>query len=113
MARRKKVFTHYDQANTRLSALKSIDPALDLGSSLTVPNYEAQILALRDKLNTYNTALSTVDLLYNEMNALEDALKDVSERMLAGVAVKFGKNSNEYEMAGGTKKSERKRPTKK
>jgi hypothetical protein len=110
MARRKKVFTHYDQASTRLSALKSIDPVLDLGSNLTVPNYEAQILALRDKLSTYNTTLSTIDLLYNELNALEDALKDISERMLAGVAVKYGKNSNEYEMAGGTKKSERKRP---
>lgn len=33
--------------------------------------------------------------------------------MLAGVASKYGKDSNEYEMAGGTRKSEIKRPAKK
>jgi len=30
-----------------------------------------------------------------------------------GVATKFGKSSDEYEMAGGVKKSERKRSTRK
>jgi uncharacterized protein YukE len=113
MARLKKVFSHYDQANTRLSALKSIDPALDLGSGLTVQHYETQVMALRNKLNAYNTMLSAVDQLSNEANALETALQDLSERMLLGVATKFGKNSNEYEMAGGTKKSERKKPVRK
>jgi hypothetical protein len=33
--------------------------------------------------------------------------------MLAGVSSKFGKNSDEYEKAGGTKKSERKKPVRK
>jgi hypothetical protein len=33
--------------------------------------------------------------------------------MLAGVASKFGKNSDEYEKAGGKKKSERKGPVRK
>ena len=113
MARLKKVFTHYEAANTRLSALKSIDPTLDLGSNLTVPNYETKVLNLRDKLSTYNTTLSLLDQLYNELNTLELDLKDISERMLLGVGSKFGKNSNEYEMAGGTKKSERKKPVRK
>ena len=113
MARLKKVFTHYEAANTRLSALKSIDPTLDLGSNLTVPNYETKVLNLRDKLSTYNTTLSLLDQLYNELNTLELDLKDISERMLLGVAAKYGKNSNEYEMAGGTKKSERKKPVRK
>jgi hypothetical protein len=31
--------------------------------------------------------------------------------MLAGVAAKYGKDSDEYEKAGGVRKSERKRPT--
>lgn len=113
MARLKKVFTHYELANTRLSALKSIDPSLDLGGGLTAANYESKVLNLRDKLSTYNTTLSLLDQLYNELNTLELDLKDVSERMLLGVAAKYGKNSNEYEMAGGTKKSERKRPVRK
>ncbi len=37
-------------------------------------------------------------------------MSDTSERMLAGVAAKYGRDSTEYEMAGGTKKSERRRP---
>jgi hypothetical protein len=31
----------------------------------------------------------------------------MTERMLIGVAFKFGKDSREYEMAGGVRKSER------
>ncbi|MGI8935279.1 MAG: hypothetical protein ACR2FS_14525 [Phormidesmis sp.] len=33
----------------------------------------------------------------------------MTDRMLTGVATQFGKNSDEYEMAGGTRKSERRR----
>lgn len=37
----------------------------------------------------------------------------MSERMLAGVAARYGKDSSQYEQAGGVRKSERKRPTRK
>jgi hypothetical protein len=33
-------------------------------------------------------------------------LRDLSSQMLAGVKVKFGRDSNEYEMAGGTRLSD-------
>jgi hypothetical protein len=33
--------------------------------------------------------------------------------MLNGVSVRFGKDSNEYEKAGGIRKSERKKPVRK
>jgi hypothetical protein len=33
--------------------------------------------------------------------------------MLTGVAAKFGKDSEQYQKAGGTKKSERRRPKRK
>ncbi|MHC5609462.1 MAG: hypothetical protein ACYTXA_00075 [Nostoc sp.] len=36
-------------------------------------------------------------------------MADYSEKILLGVAYKFGKNSHEYQMAGGTRKSDRKR----
>jgi hypothetical protein len=39
-----------------------------------------------------------------------DVVNDWSERMLTGIASKFGKNSSQYEMAGGVKKDERKKP---
>lgn len=113
MARLKKSNSHYDLAITRLAALKSIDANLDLGNGLLVSQYEAIINDLRDKLSDYNTTLSMVDSKLNAVNETEKALKDLSERMLTGVAAKYGKNSDEYEKAGGTRKSERKKPTKK
>jgi hypothetical protein len=43
----------------------------------------------------------------------EKLLRAFSERMLTGVAAKFGKDSEQYQKAGGTKKSERRRPKRK
>ena len=102
-----------EKGNKRLAGIKSIDPALDLGNDLTVSNYEAQIDKMNKNLGDYNTALSTVDDLYNDCIAQIDVLKDWNERILNGVASKYGKNSSQYEMAGGVKKSERKKPKKK
>lgn len=112
MARRKLArIKEYDLAKTRLSALKSIDANLDLGNGMTVANYEKSITDFTGMLAQYNTALSTVDALYNKcITGLQD-LKGLSERMLSGVGFKFTKDSSEYEMAGGTRKSERKKRT--
>jgi len=113
MGRSKKTNSHYNVAFNRLANLKSISPTLDLGNGLTVAAYDAAVNAFRQKLEDYNIALSIVDEKYNLVQAGEKDLRDLSERMLAGVAVKFGKNSHEYEKAGGVRKSERKKPTKK
>jgi len=43
----------------------------------------------------------------------EKLLRAFSERMLTGVAAKFGKDSEQSQKAGGTKKSERRRPKRK
>ena len=108
MARLKKINSHYDEAVARGAALRSISESLDLGNGLTLEIYENAIKDLRDKLNDYNTHLSLVDEKRNNVAVSEEVLKDMSERMLSGVASKFGKNSEEYEKAGGTKKSNRK-----
>ena len=97
-----------EKGKKRLAAVKSIDPTLDLGNGIEVPKYELEVILMDTKLAAYNTALSTVDGLYNECVAQRDVLKDWNERVLTGVATKYGKNSSEYEMAGGVKKSERK-----
>lgn len=43
----------------------------------------------------------------------EQALGEMSEHMLSGVKVKFGRDSYEYEIAGGVRRSARKRPQRK
>ena len=97
-----------EKGRTRLAGVKSINPNLDLGNGIEVPKYEDEVTKMEAKLQTYNTALSTVDGLYNDCIAQRDVLKDWNERILTGVATKYGKNSSEYEMAGGVRKSERK-----
>ena len=100
-----------DKATTRLSAVKSIDTALDLANGITIPNYEAEVKALIAKIELYNTTLSTIDDLYNDYIDQLEVVKDWNERVLSGVATKFGKDSSQYEMAGGKRKRERRKPT--
>ena len=112
MARKKLIrVPDFDKAKTRLASIKSIDKSLDLGSDITAIKYEVEVDKFSNNLNAYNTALSTIDDLHNACIAQIDVLKDWNERVLSGVATKFGKKSSQYEMAGGTKKSERKKPT--
>ena len=113
MARTKKTSPALESAQTRLAALTSIDPKLSLGTGLGISDYDARITSTRQCLDTYNTLLSQVDGAYNEFLAEEASLRDLSERMLAGVAAVYGRDSDEYEKAGGVRKSERKRPVRK
>jgi hypothetical protein len=100
-----------DKAQTRSAGIKSINPTLDLSNGLTAASFDTAINTTQTALAEYNQALATVDEKYNALVAAEKALGDISERMLAGIAARFGKDSSEYEQAGGVRKSERKRPT--
>jgi septum formation inhibitor MinC len=114
MSRRKKHSSIIvEKAQTRLAAVKAIDSNLDLGNGLTVQMFSSKLEEARDRMEKYNTVLSLVDEAYSAMFASEKALAECTENMLIGVAYKYGKNSDEYKMAGGTKKSDRKRPTRK
>jgi hypothetical protein len=110
MARRKLTrVLDLEKGKLRLVGLKSIKEDLNFGDNLSVAIYDTQLSLLETKLKTYNQTLSDIDNLYNECIAQIDVIKDYNERMLSGVTLKYGKNSSEYEMAGGTRKSERKK----
>jgi hypothetical protein len=111
MPYRKRSSPVLDKAERRLSSLKSIDSALDLGSGLTLQFYSDSIETARQRLAAYNTMLSNLTQTYNEMLAAEQILADLNMRMLTGVLTKYGKNSTEYEMAGG-KRTKQKRSAK-
>lgn len=106
MARKKRTSTALEKAKIRIASLKSIDPALNLNGGLTLASYEAQTDDTEAKLELYNTKLSELDKLLNELQASEILLNTLSARILAGVGVVYGKDSSEYEQAGGTRTSE-------
>ena len=105
MRRPKRSSVVIKKAGQRAAACCSIDPALDLGSSLTIVAYKAKIADTQAKLDTYNTQLSLVDSSLTALEKAEAQLGDMSDRMLKGVSSKFGPDSEEYEKAGGTRKS--------
>src|SRR5258708_4116353 len=113
MGRLKRTSKVLEKAGTRAAAMSSIDLKLDLGNNLTMEAFAATVTDVRGKLDDYNAVLSKADEANNLLTEAEKSLADLSERMLAGVASKYGKNSHEYEKAGGVRKSERKRPVRK
>lgn len=96
-------------AATRAAGIESIDPALDLGNGMTLAAFNAAIDDARAKQAAYNTLLSQTDEAKNVFETTEEFTKDFSERILAAIAARYGRDSNEYEQAGGVRKSERRR----
>ncbi|MEL6131086.1 MAG: hypothetical protein AAFR99_17870 [Cyanobacteria bacterium J06629_9] len=107
--RKKKRSITLDRSQAREAGILSIAPELDFGNGLTTATFSQLIAQTRQALNDYNLLLSKIDQAYNDFKDLERSLADMADRVLTGVAAQYGKNSNEYEMAGGTRKSERRR----
>jgi hypothetical protein len=113
MARRKRSSPILDNAQIRLAGVKSIRDKEQLGPRLSVDAYEQRIIAFAAKLSEYNGMLAGLDQMLNDLQRDERELQSESVRMLAGIGAHFGPDSSEYEQAGGTRKSERKRPVRK
>ncbi|MEH2234281.1 MAG: hypothetical protein V7K71_32435 [Nostoc sp.] len=107
MSLRKRTSRVLENAELRFAGLKAIDVNLDLGETCNLKMLTELIEQLRSKLEAHNTALSTIDSSKVEIDMLEQTLGTFSEKMLMGIGFKYGKDSREYEMAGGVRKSER------
>ncbi len=107
MSRKRRTSRVLEKAELRISGLKAIDPNMDFGDARNLQNMTQLIEQYRTKIEAYNTALTVIDSSKTEMKELEKILGDLSEKMLIGVAFKYGKDSVEYEMAGGVRKSDR------
>ncbi len=113
MARLRRNSTVLETARQRLSGLKTITPKPNFGPTLDLDQYEQEVNALGASLDKYNDTLSLLDRLQNDLDAGEAQLRDKNKRMLAATGAQYGPDSNEYETAGGTRSSDRKRTTKK
>ncbi|NJL35451.1 MAG: hypothetical protein HC899_00920 [Leptolyngbyaceae cyanobacterium SM1_4_3] len=111
MPRQKRSSRVLVNAERRAASLRSVSNSLDFGEGVSLADYTQLIEDLRAELATHNEALSLIDKSTNAIQDIESKLRDLSERLLLGVGTRYGKNSNEYEMAGGIRKSDRKRPT--
>jgi len=111
VARRKRDSKVLGILQKRIAGMQSIRSNLDLGAGLSVAVLTQVHRALNDALAHYNKLLSDTDAALNDVQELEAKGRELAERALAGIAAMYGKDSNEYEQAGGTRRSERKRPS--
>jgi hypothetical protein len=113
MARIKRGSAVLEAARQRLAGLKSITPKPDFGPALDLAQYEQEVEEFGALLDKYNEMLSLIDQLQSDLGGAEGRLREKNKRMLAAAEAIYGPNSKEYEAAGGTPTSDRKRPTKK
>jgi ABC-type hemin transport system substrate-binding protein len=109
MSRQKRTSRILEKAQLRSSGLKSIVPSIKFDENYSLEKMIQSIEELRNKLDVYNTALSVVDSSKTEIEEMEKNLSQLCEKMLMVVAIKYGKDSREYEMAGGVRNSDRAR----
>ncbi|MCC5620593.1 hypothetical protein [Nostoc sp. CHAB 5715] len=107
MPRQKRTYRVLEKAELRMAGLKAIDPSMDFGDARNLQSITQVIQQYRSKIDAYNTTLAVIDSYKSEMKELETTLSDLTEKMLLGVAFKYGKDSHEYQMAGGVRKSDR------
>jgi len=101
------------RAENRVASLASISKNLDLGNGLTLVGYRDTIAGAKTAMEVYNSKVSELGALRTDLAKQEEDLNDLTSRMLAAVAVKFSTESDEYQQAGGTRKSARKTPHRK
>jgi hypothetical protein len=110
MARLKRTSPVIETARHRLGGLKTIDPEFDFGPGFTRAEVEAEIKDCEDTLEEYNMILAQADDVKNRYEAKEKAQQTKNARLLSMIAARFGTDSSEYEICGGTRTSERKKP---
>lgn len=113
MARIKRSSTVLETARQRVAGLKTITPTPNFGGALDLGQYEQDINAFSAALDKYNDTLTLLDRMQNDLDTAEARLRELNKRVLAAVGALYGLDSSEYEAAGGTRSSERKRPAKK
>ncbi|MBD2250321.1 hypothetical protein [Nostoc parmelioides] len=107
MARKKRSSRILEKAEFRVAGLKAIDPKLKFDDTYNLQNLAQLIEQFQKMLDDYNAAIAIVDSSKIKLDEMEKNLNQVSDKMLMGVGFKYGKNSSEYELAGGVRDSER------
>ncbi|MEH2301656.1 hypothetical protein [Nostoc sp.] len=107
MPRTKRSSRILEKAEFRVAGLKAIDPNINFDDTYSLQHLSQLIEQFHNMLNDYNAAIAMIDSSRKKLDEIEKTLSQVSDKMLVGVGFKYGKNSDEYELAGGVRDSER------
>ncbi|MEH2417025.1 hypothetical protein [Nostoc sp.] len=107
MSRAKRTSRVLEKAELRSAGFKAIDSNMNFGDNCGLQNLTQSIEQLRAMLDAYNIDLAMIDFSKTKIDEMEKTLSNLTDKIVRGVAFKYGKNSSEYEMAGGIRDSER------
>ncbi|MBN3869739.1 hypothetical protein [Nostoc sp. JL33] len=107
MPRKKRSSPVLEKTEQKVIGFKSINSSLDFGNSISLNHLTQLTGQLRNQIDEYNMMLTALDTAKEEIETLEKTIRETSERLVSGVAFKYGKDSREYEMTGGVRKSDR------
>ena len=110
MSRAKRSSSVLELARQRLAGLKKISPKPTFAAPLSEEAYEAEIDGFSVEQNAYNGEVAALDERTNLLDARERVLDDLNQRIFAGIRSQYGPDSNELELVGGVRRSDRKRP---
>jgi hypothetical protein len=99
----------FSEGEVSVTEFESVDPAMDFGGDAKLSNLKDLLVKGKTLQTTYNEALTKIDPMVNELNQTEKDIKKMKSRLKQGVGTRYGKDSSEYEMVGGTRTSEKKK----
>lgn len=80
---------------------------------ITLAQFQTLITELRTQRNTTESLRTQLTAAINQTNGKADAIGGIITRARSGFRAVYGPDSTQYEQAGGTRASDRKRPTRK
>ena len=111
MARQRRTSATLDAFKARLQGIKQISPAPNLPPNLSLASLDTAASEAQTLLDSHNALILALDDSTNQLKAKEQAIEKLYTRALDAIAAQYGKDSSEYELAGGTRTSERKKRT--
>jgi hypothetical protein len=109
MAYKRRASTVVEQTNQRLIGINQISPAPTFPAGLSVAATEQKKQVIEALLTQYNGLLAQADQVLDKIVDGEKELRTLNTKLLTAIGLIYGKDSPEYEAAGGTRTSETKK----
>jgi len=90
----------------RSTGFQEIDGNIEFSEGFTKESYEQLVFDTLQSLQKYNAALMRADHAKRLFEQKERELADANERVKAGIVSLYGRDSYEYTLLGGVRKSE-------
>src|ERR1043165_788110 len=96
----------------RITRVWTENPTFTLGE-VTLIGLQSKITSLRQKRDQVESLRTQLTALTNELNQQTSEMASIVTRARSGFRATYGPDSSQYEQAGGTRSSERKRSSSK